>query len=513
MAMLAALLISVVPVNKVAAVAPGPVVGVAGKCLDNRNGATTDGNLVQIYDCNSSTQQQWQWTGDRTLRVQGKCLNASGTAVGSNVQITTCNTASTQQQWRPTADNSFLNVGSNLCLGTALNLQASGVVTQLKTCNALAATQRWDISAAVVSLGAGTPEAHKPLPSGPFNTPTPTINVDYSMAPEFKEWVEQTAVPFMEDWYPYLGDYYAYPDHAPKNSFNFRIDPTYTGDAFIENGQTIVMSSDYRRTRLGQLGTLVHEMTHVVGVNPATGLIHLPTWLMEGFAQHAQNYLYKSNHSWTPNANESYLSGYTPAAALLNYLQQASGDTFMKALAATAWDDAYTDNFFVTQTGHSIGYQWRQMSGQAITDPGAVTHQASNMCATIFTTTPLPGLYACSASYSFSQLWAFKATSTSAFTGQVISQPGGGRCLSVVGNGTANGTAVDALSCNVSSNPGQVWEVTSAIDTGGFTTLKNPNSGKCVQPVGGATASGTKLEIQPCTTATAQKWKFPTLYR
>lgn len=71
--------------------------------------------------------------------------------------------------------------------------------------------------------------------------------------------------------------------------------------------------------------------------------------------------------------------------------------------------------------------------------------------------------------------------------------------MDVQSSGTADGTRVWQYTCN-SSSVAQKW----IIQVDG--TLKNPNSGKCLQPVAGGTTDGTKLEIRTCAGTAIQKW-------
>ncbi len=73
-----------------------------------------------------------------------------------------------------------------------------------------------------------------------------------------------------------------------------------------------------------------------------------------------------------------------------------------------------------------------------------------------------------------------------------------GRCLDIVGNGTANGTKVELWECN--NVGGQVW-VQQADGS-----LRNPQSGRCLDSPSGATANGTRLQIWDCNGAAAQKF-------
>jgi endo-1,4-beta-xylanase len=81
----------------------GTVRGVAsGRCLDVPNASTTNGTQVQLWDCNSNSNQRWTYvTSSKQLTVYGnKCLDASGrgTTNGTAVIIWDCS-GQTNQQW------------------------------------------------------------------------------------------------------------------------------------------------------------------------------------------------------------------------------------------------------------------------------------------------------------------------------------------------------------------------------------------------------------------------------
>jgi Ricin-type beta-trefoil lectin domain/Alpha-L-arabinofuranosidase B, catalytic len=75
-----------------------------------------------------------------------------------------------------------------------------------------------------------------------------------------------------------------------------------------------------------------------------------------------------------------------------------------------------------------------------------------------------------------------------------------GRCLDIIGNGTANGTQVELWDCN--GVGGQKWTP----QTDG--SLRNPQSGRCLDSPGGATANGARLQIWDCNGTGAQKFAF-----
>ncbi|MFE3032180.1 endo-1,4-beta-xylanase [Streptomyces canus] len=114
----------------------GQIKGVgSGRCLDVPNASTTDGTQVQLWDCNSATNQQWTLTDAGELRVYGtKCLDAAGTGNGTRVQIYSC-WGGDNQKWRLNSDGSIVGVQSGLCLDAVGAGTANGTLIQLYSCS------------------------------------------------------------------------------------------------------------------------------------------------------------------------------------------------------------------------------------------------------------------------------------------------------------------------------------------------------------------------------------------
>ncbi|MGX7675629.1 PQQ-dependent sugar dehydrogenase [Plantactinospora sp. DSM 117369] len=123
----------------------GPIVGLAGKCLEIEAGGTADGSQAQIWTCTGSAHQTWTRNG-QTLRTLGKCLDISGagTANGTKIQLWTCN-GTAAQNWAPQADGSLRNPGSGKCLDVSNNSSADGQNVHLWDCIAGAANQKWTL--------------------------------------------------------------------------------------------------------------------------------------------------------------------------------------------------------------------------------------------------------------------------------------------------------------------------------------------------------------------------------
>jgi hypothetical protein len=120
--------------------------GIAGKCLNNSNGSTADGNPIQIFTCNGSAAQLWQVPGDGTLRIAGKCMDvtSSGTANGTRIQLFGCNGTGAQQWSHNATTRALVNPQSGRCLDDPGSSTVDGTQLQLFDCNGTAA-QQWTL--------------------------------------------------------------------------------------------------------------------------------------------------------------------------------------------------------------------------------------------------------------------------------------------------------------------------------------------------------------------------------
>ena len=119
--------------------------GVASnRCLDVPSQATTNGTLLQIWDCNGGANQQWTYTSTGALQVYGnKCLDVPGhaTTAGTRVEIWDCN-GGTNQQWTLNSNGTVVGRESGLCLDVTGAGTANGTAVEIWTCNGQS-NQQW----------------------------------------------------------------------------------------------------------------------------------------------------------------------------------------------------------------------------------------------------------------------------------------------------------------------------------------------------------------------------------
>lgn len=135
-----------------AAVAPitGPIYGYQGLCMDDRGFGTSNGNPVQLYQCNNGSNQQWTVTNPTfgsttTFTDLGLCLGVEGdgSSNGDPAGLYTCD-GSAVQEWILEFNGTFVNLNSGKCLDdTGFGL--SGTALEVWDCNN-GSNQVWNIS-------------------------------------------------------------------------------------------------------------------------------------------------------------------------------------------------------------------------------------------------------------------------------------------------------------------------------------------------------------------------------
>jgi hypothetical protein len=123
----------------------GLIFGLAFKCVDVAGGSNNNGMRVQLFTCNGSNAQQWNFPGDGTIRALGKCLDVSGgaTANGTRVQLWDCNGTGAQQWWS-TLGGELFNPQSTRCLDVTGSNPNDSTPLQIFDCTA-APNQLWTI--------------------------------------------------------------------------------------------------------------------------------------------------------------------------------------------------------------------------------------------------------------------------------------------------------------------------------------------------------------------------------
>jgi O-glycosyl hydrolase len=122
----------------------GPITsGISGKCVDDYQNSSTNGNKVDLWTCNGGASQTWTLSNG-TLQINGKCMDVTGqgTSNGTLVELWTCN-GGANQQW--TASNGALvSAQSGKCLDDPAFSTTDGTQLEIWTCNG-GSNQKWTL--------------------------------------------------------------------------------------------------------------------------------------------------------------------------------------------------------------------------------------------------------------------------------------------------------------------------------------------------------------------------------
>lgn len=160
-----------------------------------------------------------------------------------------------------------------------------------------------------------------PLPADAPSEATPsiTIDLDYSGAPDLKDWAENVRT-ICEDWYPRICRELASDGFTPPTHTTIVIDENIRGVAATSGGR-IRASAKYIRAHKDDLGMMVHELVHVVQSYPNRPR-RAPGWVVEGIADYIRFYKYEpgADRSRIDPEKATYHDSYRTTAAFFDYV-------------------------------------------------------------------------------------------------------------------------------------------------------------------------------------------------
>jgi len=113
-------------------------------CVDDNTSITSNGNKIQVWQCDQTNAQTWTLAADGTVQVFGKCMTVDngGTAAGSLIVLWDC-TGAGAQIWHPRANGELFNPASGRCLEDP-NAGGWGTQLDIATCTGTA-SQQWTV--------------------------------------------------------------------------------------------------------------------------------------------------------------------------------------------------------------------------------------------------------------------------------------------------------------------------------------------------------------------------------
>ncbi len=135
-------------------VGSGTITGPSGLCVDLAGNDRTNGTKIQVWDCDNTSAQKWEITGDGTIHLAdapGKCLAPDGAqGKGSRIVIWDCDGGG-GQRWVVRADKTIVNPTSGLVLDATEKWQTPGTQLVLWDYN-LTNAQLWTVPTTPVNV-------------------------------------------------------------------------------------------------------------------------------------------------------------------------------------------------------------------------------------------------------------------------------------------------------------------------------------------------------------------------
>ncbi len=139
----------------------GPVpLDLGGMCLDDPGGSTKPGTVANIFTCNGSKSQEWEYLPDGnpgaagTVTSHNLCLDLKGgaTAPGTSAVLDSCDGASSQQWLITGSSGQLYNTDAGLCLADPDGSTVNGTQLQVTGCTG-ADSQAWTLPASPIQSG------------------------------------------------------------------------------------------------------------------------------------------------------------------------------------------------------------------------------------------------------------------------------------------------------------------------------------------------------------------------
>jgi basic secretory peptidase family protein/F5/8 type C domain-containing protein len=194
------------------------------------------------------------------------------------------------------------------------------------------------------------------IDSGPqlatFKYPVEFV-LDYSDAPEMKEWMEQCAK-ICERQYTMINEQLPSEGFKPAHLVKMSLKTSYRGVA-ATGGTNINGSVKYFKDHPKDFGAMVHETVHVVQAYRRRNGNPNPGWLVEGIADYIRFFIYEPGKAGRMNPDRvHYNQPYRPAATFLNFVTEKYDKDLVKKLNAAMRQGKYKDDLFKDYTGKTV---------------------------------------------------------------------------------------------------------------------------------------------------------------
>jgi hypothetical protein len=191
------------------------------------------------------------------------------------------------------------------------------------------------------------------------------ITIDYTDAPELKDWVQKKLQPTADTWYAKIVKALPSKDFTPPVRVSIVITDSYRGVAATGGNHVDCNSGWFKENRDGEApGAVVHELVHVVQQygRPKGGASN-PGWLVEGIADYIRWFKYEPKPTGCrpqDPGKASYTDSYRTTAGFLNYVVEKHDKEVVAKLNAAMRRGKYSPGLWKEYTGKTVDELWKQ---------------------------------------------------------------------------------------------------------------------------------------------------------
>ncbi len=193
------------------------------------------------------------------------------------------------------------------------------------------------------------------------------ITIDYTDAPELKDWVEKKLQPTVDAWYPKIIEALPSKNFKALAHVSIAITDDYRGVAATGGDRVVCNSAWFKENYGGEaLGAVVHELVHVAqqyGYGRTRRGASNPVWLVEGIADYIRWFKYEPKPTGTRPRNPAranYTDSYRTTAGFLNFVVEKHDKQVVVKLNAAMRQGKYSADLWKQYTGKTAEELWKE---------------------------------------------------------------------------------------------------------------------------------------------------------
>lgn len=191
------------------------------------------------------------------------------------------------------------------------------------------------------------------------------ITIDFTEAPELKDWVEKKLQPAVDKWYPIIVRALPSEHYAAPTWVAITMTADYRGVAATAGTRISCGLAWFKRNYNGEgPGAVIHELVHVVQrYGRVRGGATNPGRLVEGLADYIRWFQYEPVPTGTRPRNPdkaSFTDSYRTTAGFLNFVAQHHDRQIVAKLNAAMRQGKYRDALWKELTGKTVDELWAE---------------------------------------------------------------------------------------------------------------------------------------------------------